>query len=1479
MHIGTQSFSYDYTPSDYTNQYSEWSGSMEEPVGEYRGAAYRTPVTSTLTSLSGDFIDNYVQGTDISVNNWNGYYGGGAVFLSQLNGETITAVNGNFIGNYVQSVNETFAYYDNYAGYGGGLFIYNRESDIPYSSSVIDVSANFIGNYVLTQNLDARGGGLAVTGSAGYVLGDFIGNYAEVTAGSLPQFPRALGGALYVDTVGEPGSGVASIHGVSGNFYDNYVSSMGDMGRGGAIYIGKAYISSIYNSNFSGNYAENYFAQNSATGGGAIYVDTEGYLGSITNTDFEGNYSGYYGGAILNKGQIDSISGSTFLENYVSKQNGYDKQQGGAIYNEGKILSLTGIFDGNYSGYYGGAIANNAGKIGEIKNSTFDSNSVSELYNVAAAVDSALGGAIANLNGGIVVIKNSSFNQNEAYAIQHSASGAAISNGGYNVDGGEVTVIDSSFTGNVTTSASLTGIGGGAIHNSNRLNLIAQNADVTFSGNTFNGENVDLFNSGDFEELETNHDSVVNLNAAEGREIVFNGTIKGDYSWTVSGQTYYSVLNINKSGLAYETLDNVGESTYVDITEKDGTIVLNNNVSGNVINLYNGTLKLGENGVLTVGTAFNVYGGTLDLSGDGIHNKSFYNATFSTALGYALDVNADNNSADELTIYNAGTSVGVINVTDIHFNRALIVGDEGEALVLVDATDNNLTLTVADNVAHQETSTPISGVDGIASDMNWQDKVGAWTAESVDVIDITAVASATVADSLHWAMTNEIRNKTYSENSDTLAELNKYDTDDDKNFNFDSSGDVYTVVDNLGETSGKLNVNGVDDGQGNKSTIDMDGYQGFDIAADSNVTLNDVNLVNNGDEKSVTEVDEGGVLNVNDSNISENIEIANNGEMNLNGDNNIKAEISGNGSIHVNGGETTFEDTTVENDIELAEDSTLKLAGDNTLKGDVNGDGLIDNQGNTTLSDATVGVGVRVNNDGTINFVGNSAINGPITGNGASNISGYVTATNDISGTINVLNGGTLDVVNNTIHVDNITFGKGSTLALTVNSENDHGVLIADQISVAKGAVLSATLGQGIVGVSEEKTLQLIRANNTDFNNFTDTFDNNMYRFEKADQNGAYKISLVKSGEDVSKDAGGSKTNQGAAAAWIDGNKFADGSIEAAMADELAALAQNDAKSLNEALTSLAPADAPVVQENVVALTNRLYSHVNQHLLNDRLGKRRGKSSGDELEDVSVWGDAYIGKSKLDNRGQFYGFDTDSRGLVLGVDKKLTSDVKLGAGYQYDDTDIDGHKRKTDVDTNTVFGYAEYKPSAWYVNGLMSYGRSKYREKKNVLGNTYKGSYHADAYGLQSSTGYEIVTEYANLTPQAGLRYNHIKRHGYVDGVGQHISGKNMDVLTAVGGVRIAKDMYGFKCKYIRPEAYLGVTYDLMSNRDDSVVKLSNGSSYAVHGKRLARLGIETGVGLTAELTNNLSTNINYIGAFREDYQDHTGLIGLKYNF
>ena len=135
------------------------------------------------------------------------------------------------------------------------------------------------------------------------------------------------------------------------------------------------------------------------------------------------------------------------------------------------------------------------------------------------------------------------------------------------------------------------------------------------------------------------------------------------------------------------------------------------------------------------------------------------------------------------------------------------------------------------------------------------------------------------------------------------------------------------------------------------------------------------------------------------------------------------------------------------------------------------------------------------------------------------------------------------------------------------------------------------------------------------------------------------------------------------------------------------------------------------------------------------------------------------------------------------------------------------------------------------------------------------------------------------FTPKAGLRYVHIKQDAYTDSADQRVSANDSDILTGVIGAKFSMEAMINRCLTIKPEFRIAATYDLFNDDVNSVVTLANGSAYAVEGEALDRFGMEFGAGVTAEVNDKVELSLGYEGKFRDNYEDHTGLINAKYKF
>lgn len=449
------------------------------------------------------------------------------------------------------------------------------------------------------------------------------------------------------------------------------------------------------------------------------------------------------------------------------------------------------------------------------------------------------------------------------------------------------------------------------------------------------------------------------------------------------------------------------------------------------------------------------------------------------------------------------------------------------------------------------------------------------------------------------------------------------------------------------------------------------------------------------------------------------------------------------------------------------------------------------------------------------------------------------------------------------------TFADGSNL--TVNAGT---TTIANNV-INNGATLNLKMDNGFTGKYHMVTGSLDKE--------FDITENNLYNIvADTSEAGTYNISK-KSSDEVAAAVGATGNQASAITAVTSGES--DNATFNTIANNINSMLQSsnagEVKAGLDAVTALSPEVAPLVQKTQMETTNQVFNAVGTRLSGGSIKSASdGKASGDNVfERAAVWVQTLFNKSKLDDTSDAKGFDSDSTGVAFGAEKFVNDDVKVGVGYAFTNTDIDGFMRDTDVDTHTAIIYGEYKPSNWYVNGIANYNWSDYSEDKNVAGVGVKADYDVETFGLQTMTGYDMDVNGVNVTPEAGLRYFHVKQDSYKDSAGNKISSDDADILTGVIGAKVNKDFALENGMNIRPEARFAVTYDLMDADNSSFVTLANGAAYNVEGESLDRFGMEFGVGVTAEVNDNVELSLGYEGKFREDYQDHTGLLNAKYKF
>lgn len=538
---------------------------------------------------------------------------------------------------------------------------------------------------------------------------------------------------------------------------------------------------------------------------------------------------------------------------------------------------------------------------------------------------------------------------------------------------------------------------------------------------------------------------------------------------------------------------------------------------------------------------------------------------------------------------------------------------------------------------------------------------------------------------------------------------------------------------------------------------------------------------------------------------------------------NVTPQNNGSGLAEVNIANSTFTGNVAGESggaIYNATGGAVSLSGKNTFTGNIANDvgNDIHNLGKLTVSDGT------------------TTIDGGITGDGA----------------LTIADGATLNIGTTTVQQKELTLD--GTVGATIIGANNYGKLLAETY---KGN------GKVSLNVATTGTYNIFGEN---ANEYTVVDAGAIYDVTKGD-NGAVTIATKKV-EEIAKDTGltGTAANMVAALANVDNDlaNIASLNVQQALRNGNTDYIETESAKAN-------PVDKPVVQSVAQSIQGAVMTLAANRMAGAPSAGTMGRSGGDLSDaDYGVWAQGMFNKSKFN--GQFNGY---TRGVSAGFDALINKQYTIGLGYAFGHSDVHANGgRDTEIDSNSIFAYAQYKPSEWFVNAALNYTMSKYNETVDAFGVRLESDYDTDAFGGQVMTGYDFAS---GLTPEVGLRYLHVSQDSYSNGL-NHVSSDDTDFLTGIAGMKYRFAIENDSVINWFPELRAAATYDFVSDKAMSTVTMPGAASYVVDGDRLSRFGGEFGIGLTAEY-NGLEISLVYDLNLHKDYTSQTGMAKFRYEF
>ena len=463
---------------------------------------------------------------------------------------------------------------------------------------------------------------------------------------------------------------------------------------------------------------------------------------------------------------------------------------------------------------------------------------------------------------------------------------------------------------------------------------------------------------------------------------------------------------------------------------------------------------------------------------------------------------------------------------------------------------------------------------------------------------------------------------------------------------------------------------------------------------------------------------------------------------------------------------------------------------------------------------------------------------------------------NDIHNDGTMIVSGDLTLDGGVTGTGDITFKEGSSLTAELNKTT----ILANSVTFEGNNKLSFVIGGDI----ESKTYDFIEASLTGSENVS-IKENILYDLSLTKEG---SVAVTKKDNNEIKDTLSKNMNK-------ESSEIVTAVLTSKGSDKLRDISSEVSKIIQEGSFEKASKGAKELAPTDSAVVGQVAQSTNALLLNT-VGDRvvgTGRSGGDAFKNSSLWMKALYSNAEQDSSSASEGFEADTKGFVFGIDGKATEDLRIGVGYAYTQSEIDAGSREMDVDGHNAFAYAHYQPNKWYVNGMVSYGQSKYKETKTPFSTALRAEYDVKTYGATLMSGYNLEN---GITPEVGFRYLVIDQESYNDGV-QTIDVDKIDFLTAVVGAKFNTTTQ-INDWVVEPNAKIYATYDLINDDSVASVSFTEGAGYQIKGESLDRFGIETGLGISATL-NNIELSLDYLGGFKKDYQNHSGIIKAKYHF
>ncbi|MDR5907472.1 autotransporter domain-containing protein [Franzmannia qiaohouensis] len=285
--------------------------------------------------------------------------------------------------------------------------------------------------------------------------------------------------------------------------------------------------------------------------------------------------------------------------------------------------------------------------------------------------------------------------------------------------------------------------------------------------------------------------------------------------------------------------------------------------------------------------------------------------------------------------------------------------------------------------------------------------------------------------------------------------------------------------------------------------------------------------------------------------------------------------------------------------------------------------------------------------------------------------------------------------------------------------------------------------------------------------------------------------------------------------------------------------------------------------------------------------RARGVAAGDAVAGKGVWLKGLYAEVEQRMRDGVEGYDSDTRGFVLGADAELHNGTVLGLGWAHSNTDTSGRDGlvEGEVDFDQLVAYTSRAYGNWLFDAQLSYGWGRNESLRRTMDETARADFDSRQRGARAAAGYAFALDGATtLTPRFSLDYSHLALDAYSEsGAGamnlsldeQRVERFELGAQVQLGHLTQVNGLM------VEPRLTVGIFHDLQGKGNSNLAAFAFApeDTFLVQGGDVDKTRYTAGVGVDIYSEGGFTTSLDLSHGWTDSMTANAGELTLRYDF